>query len=202
MPPKNFMSMSDKAQNRIERILDAALQVFSDKGYKDAAVDDIAAVSDTSKGGVYFHFPNKKTIFLSLLDKMADLLYSRAEEAMAKEPDMRRKGDAALLVMLRTFAKHRAMSKLFLVEALGAGREFNDKMLDINFRFAGLITRHLNELVALGMIEPIDTEIAGVAWFGGVNEIVRRWVLTGKPEKLEDAYPALRDLLRRSIGQF
>ena len=196
------MDRTEKSQNRVERILDGALEVFSEKGYKDAAVDDIATVSDTSKGGVYFHFPNKKAIFLALLDQMADLLYSRAEKAMIAEPDMRRKGDAALLTMLRTFAGHRRLTRLFLVEAMGAGREFNDKMMETHARFAALITRHLNELVTLNLIEPIDTEIAGVAWFGGVNEIVRRWVLTGRPEKLEDTYPALRDLLRRSIGQF
>lgn len=194
--------MTDKAQNRVEKILEGALDVFADKGYKDAAVDDIALASETSKGGVYFHFPNKKAIFLALLDQMANLLYSRAEQAMNAEPDLRHKGDAALLTMLRTFAGHRRLTRLFLVEAMGAGREFNEQMMTLHARFAGLITRHLNELVQIGLIEPIDTELAGVAWFGGVNEIVRRWVLTGQPERLEDAYPALRDLLRRSIGQF
>lgn len=180
--------------------MDAALDVFARKGYKDAAVDDIAVESQTSKGGVYFHFPNKQTIFLRLLDQMANLLYNRAEQAMAAEPDLLRKGDAALLTMLRTFASHRTLTRLFLVEAIGAGREFNDKMLQIHGRFADLITRYLNELIAAELVEPIDADLAGVAWFGGVNEVVRRWVLTNRPEKLEDAYPALRDLLRRCIG--
>jgi AcrR family transcriptional regulator len=192
---------SAKSQVRIERILDAALEVFSRKGYKDAAVDDIVAASQTSKGGVYFYFPNKQAIFLSLLDRMARMLLSRAEQAMADEPNLLRKGDAALLTMLRTFASHRVLARLFLVEALGAGREFNLKMLEAHTAFAALITRHLDELVAAGLVAPLDTQLAGVAWFGGVNEVVRRWVLTGEPADLEDVYPTLRDLLRRSIGQ-
>jgi len=194
-------SRNGKNQTRIERILDAALNVFSQKGYKDAAVDDIAAESQTSKGGVYFYFPNKQAIFLKLLDQMAALLLSRAEQAMAAEPDLARKGDAALLTMLRTFASHRTLTRLFLVEALGAGREFNVKMMEIHSAFAALITRYLNEMVAAGLVAPLDTDIAGVAWFGGVKEVVMRWVLTDQPTSLEDAYPALRDLLRRSIGQ-
>lgn len=192
---------TEKSQGRIERILDAALDVFSQKGYKDAAVDDIASASETSKGGVYFYFPNKQAIFMRLLDQMARLLLSRAEQAMAAEPDLTHKGDAALLTLLRTFAGHRTLTRLFLVEALGAGREFNVRMIEIQGEFAALITHHLNELVAAGLVAPLDTNIAGIAWFGGVNEVVRRWVLTDQPAKLEDTYPALRDLLRRSIGQ-
>lgn len=192
---------TEKSQVRFERILDAALDVFSQKGYKDAAVDDIASASETSKGGVYFYFPNKQAIFMRLLDQMAKLLLSRAEQAMAAEPDLTHKGDAALLTLLRTFAGHRTLTRLFLVEALGAGREFNVRMIEIQGEFAALITHHLNELVAAGLVAPLDTNIAGIAWFGGVNEVVRRWVLTDQPAKLEDTYPALRDLLRRSIGQ-
>src|SRR5690348_12232536 len=116
---------SGKAEHRIGRILDAALDVFSRKGYRDAAVDDIANASETSKGGVYFHFSGKQAIFLALLDRMADLLLSRAAKSMEAESDWPKKGDAALATMLHTFAGHRNLTRLFLVEALGAGREFN-----------------------------------------------------------------------------
>lgn len=192
---------SAKSESRSERILSAALDVFARKGYKDAGVDDIASASQTSKGGVYFYFPNKQAIFLRLLDQMAALLLSRTEQAMAREPNLLRKGDAALLTVLRIFSDHRTLTRLFLIEAMGAGREFNQRMMEIHADFAGLITRYLNELVAAGAVAPIDTDLAGVAWFGGVNEVVRRWIMTGRPENLEDAYPALRDLLRRCIGQ-
>lgn len=192
---------SNKSQVRIERILEAAQEVFSHKGYNEASVDEIAAASQTSKGGVYFYFPNKQTIFLNLLDRVADMLLSRARQAMAAEPDPLCKGDAALLTMLRTFAGHRRLARLFLVEALGAGREFNLKILEIHTAFAALIADHLDDLVRTGLIAPLDTRLAGLAWFGGVNEVVRRWILTGEPADLETTYPALRDLLRRSIGQ-
>ncbi len=190
-----------KHQSRPERILDAALDVFARNGYKDAVIDDIASASQTSKGGIYFYFPNKQAIFLRLLDQMAALLLSRTEQAMASEPNLMRKGDAALLTVLRIFSHHRTLTRLFLVEAMGAGREFNQRMMEIHADFAGLITRYLNDLVAAGVVAPIDTDLAGVAWFGGVNEVVTRWIMTGQPENLEDAYPALRDLLRRCIGQ-
>src|SRR5437764_1339203 len=53
---------------------------------------------------------------------------------------------------------------------------------------------------AVDAIAPLDTELAGTAWFGALNEVVVRWVLTGRPERLDDAYPELRAFLLRSIG--
>jgi TetR/AcrR family fatty acid metabolism transcriptional regulator len=189
-----------RSELRRERILEAALQVFSRRGYRDAAMDEIAGESQTSKGGLYFHFSNKQSLFLSLLDRMANLLMSRTETAIAAEPDPVAKIDAALLVVLQTFASHRTLARLFLVEALGAGREFNAKMMEIHREFGRLIAHHLDEAVRLGVIAPIDTQIAGMAWFGAINEVVTNWVLDETAGPLKAHYPALRALLRRSIG--
>ncbi|MDI3340693.1 MAG: TetR/AcrR family transcriptional regulator [Sphaerobacter sp.] len=189
-----------RAEVRRERILEAALAVFARRGYREAAMDEIAVESDTSKGGVYFHFPNKQAIFLALLDRMAALLMARAEAAIAAETDPLAKIDAALRVVLDTFADHRSLARLFLVDALGAGREFNAKMMEIHRAFAGLIARHLDEGIRRGDFPPIDSRVAGLALFGAINEVVTDWLLDPDPPPLERAYPALRALLRRSVG--
>jgi AcrR family transcriptional regulator len=197
------MSMTgeqQRSQARHQRILDAALDVFARRGYRDTAVDAIAAASGTSKGGVYFHFPNKGAIFKALLHRTADLLLDRTEAAMRDVADPVAKVDAALMTALRLFAEHRTLARLFLVEALGAGPEFSAALMEIHAKFAALIARHLDAAVRAGAIAPLDTELAGTAWFGALNEVVVRWVLTGRPERLEDAYPELRAFLLRSIG--
>jgi AcrR family transcriptional regulator len=188
-----------RSQTRRRRVLDAALEVFARDGYGDAAVDDIARASTTSKGGVYFHFPSKQALFLCLLDEAAQLLIERIERAMAAESDAMTKGDAALRTVLQTFGGHRTLARLLLVEALGAGREFNAKLAELHESVAGLVQRWLDEAVAVGAIPPLDTELASVAWFGAVNQVVTRWVLTGRPEQLEDAYPTLRALLLSGV---
>lgn len=185
---------------RRRRVLDAALEVFARDGYSDAAVDDIARVSETSKGGVYFHFPSKQVLFNTLLDEAAGVLVSRIEDAMAAESGPFAKGDAALRAVLGTFAGHRKLARILLVDGLGAGHEFNRKMAELHDLFAGVIKRYLDDAVTQGAIPPIDTDVASVAWFGGVNQVVTRWVLTGRPERLEDAYPSLRSLLLHGIA--
>ena len=189
-----------RSVSRRRRIEDAALRVFTSRGYRDAAVDEIALEAETSKGGVYFHFPNKQAIFLALLDRMAHLLEERAEAAMAAQTDPVAKLDAALLTLVRTFAGHRPLARLFLVEALGAGREFNERILEIHSLFSGLVQRHLDDAVASAAIPPLDTRVAGKAWFGALNEVVTAWVLAPDPDPLEESYPELRALLLRSVG--
>lgn len=189
-----------RAQDRHRRILDAALRVFSRRGYRDASVEEIADESRTSKGGVYFHFPNKEAIFLGLLDRTATRLLKKIESAMASYDDPIAKADAALLTVLRTFAKHRDLARLFMVEALGAGREFHRRMAELRSEFAAVIQRHLDLAVQQGIIGPVDSEIASRAWFGALNEVITHWVLSGRPARLEDTYVALRPLLMRSVG--
>ena len=52
-----------------ERLLDAALEVFSRRGYYAASVDEIAAEAGYSKGAVYSNFSNKEELFLALIDR-------------------------------------------------------------------------------------------------------------------------------------
>jgi AcrR family transcriptional regulator len=188
-----------RSQQRHQRILDAATQVFSTKGYHGTLVDEIAAEADTSKGGVYFHFPNKQAIFLALLDRLAHLLRERVEAAVQTETDPVRRAERALHVVLETFGSHRRLARLFLVEALGAGPEFNARMVQIRADFADFIKVQLDEAVAQRAIPPLNTSVAATAWFGAVNEVVTHWALAAEPGKLEDAYPTVRRLLLRGI---
>jgi AcrR family transcriptional regulator len=190
----------ERGQTRRQRILDAAVQVFGRKGYRDAGMDDIALEAETSKGGVYFHFPSKQALFLHLLDRMTGLLLERAAAALAAERDPIARADAALRVVLQTFAGHRGLTRLFLVEAMGAGPEFNAKMGAIHRQFTDLIARHLADAVAQGAIPPVDADLAAVVWFGALNQLVTGWALAEDPPALEESYPALRAILLRSIG--
>jgi AcrR family transcriptional regulator len=184
---------------RHERILDAATRVFSSKGYHGTLVDEIALAAETSKGGIYFHFPNKQAIFLALLDRLSALLRDRIEAAVAREKDPIARAEAALKVVLETFGSHRRLARLFLVEALGAGPEFNARMIQIRAEFADLIRVHLDDAVAVGAIPPLDTATAANAWFGAVNEVVTHWALAEQPGSLEEVYPTIRALLLNGI---
>src|ERR1700682_2314140 len=105
MPAEQLRSLQ-----RHERILDAATRVFASKGYHGTLVDEIAAEADTSKGGVYFHFPNKQAIFLALFDRLSTMLRELIEAAVASQTDPIARAEAALKVVLFTFAGHRRLA--------------------------------------------------------------------------------------------
>lgn len=194
----SFLNPSPAPDTR-DRILSAAVKVFSTKGYHDTKVDEIVEESDTSKGAVYFHFPSKQRIFLAIVEEFTGLLEKKLLEAIEREPDGVRRVNAALQIGLETFGKYRSIAKIFLVQASGLGQTFEETRLDILARFAAVIKGYLDQAVAEGDIPPLDTEVASYAWIGAINEVVIRWVHTGQPEP-ERVLPTLRTVLLRSIG--
>jgi AcrR family transcriptional regulator len=185
--------------NTRERILDAALDIFSTKGYHDTRMDEIVEESGTSKGAIYFHFPNKERLFLALVDQFADLLERRVTEAIRHEDEGIARVRAALEACLDTFGRYRRPAKLLLVQAVGLGTLFERKRLEVNDRFADLIRLYLDEAIAVGDIQPVDTEVVSHAWMGAIYSVVIRWVYTGEPEP-KRILSALLPVLLKSVG--
>lgn len=63
------MTQEERSEKSRTQILDAALKLFSHRGYGATSVRDIAEEAGVSKGNVYHHFPDKETIFRALLDR-------------------------------------------------------------------------------------------------------------------------------------
>lgn len=196
---ENESTSTRDPENTKSRILDAALNIFSSKGYYDTRLDEIVEESHTSKGSIYFHFPNKERLFLALVDQFADLLERRVKEAIAPEEKGMGRVRIALETCLDTFGAYRRPAKLLLVQAVGLGAAFENKRNEINDRFAQLIETYLLEAIEVGDIEPVDTEVVAYAWMGAIYGVIIRWVYTGEPEPpriLETLLP----ILLRSVG--
>lgn len=62
------MNQGQRSERSRGQILDAALKLFSHRGYGATSMRDIAEEAGLSKGNVYHHFTDKETIFRALLD--------------------------------------------------------------------------------------------------------------------------------------
>jgi TetR/AcrR family transcriptional regulator len=109
-------------QKNFDLILDAALEVFSQHGFRGATLDQIAEVAGLSKPNVLYYFSSKEAIHVALL---SDLLDTWLQPLRAIDPE----GDPAgelLTYMRRKLAMSRDMpreSRLFANEVLqGAPR--------------------------------------------------------------------------------
>ncbi|MHB8991724.1 MAG: TetR/AcrR family transcriptional regulator [Chloroflexota bacterium] len=192
---------AERRESTRRRILEAAVQVFADRGYHDSSVDDIVRASGTSKGAVYFHFPNKQGIFLSLVEFLANRLIDGMDSAIASEKGGIAKVEAALRTVLEAFASHRSLARILLIEVVGLGSGMDPTLFALRARFTGAIKRHLDRAVADGAIHPQDTETAARVWLGAIAEVVTRWLYEAEgAEPLEAWLPSLRALLLRSVG--
>jgi len=63
------MLRSKRSEHTRRLVLDAALELFSHRGYRATTVRDIAEAAHVSTGNVYHHFPDKEAIFRTLLDE-------------------------------------------------------------------------------------------------------------------------------------
>jgi len=68
---------------RTSRILDAAEEVFTDKGFDAATMEEVAERAGLAKGTLYLYFPSKEDLFLGLALRTQDELLRRYGEAAA-----------------------------------------------------------------------------------------------------------------------
>jgi len=117
LPTKRF----EKARQRREEILDAALEVFSLRGFHRATNQDIArAAGIASAGLIYHYFEDKQDLLKQLLQRLNPALDQLASSAEFATLPLRQ----GLLSLAREFAgltrdpKKAATLRLFLSEAL------------------------------------------------------------------------------------
>lgn len=60
----------EEARETRNRILDAAEQVFYDKGVSRTTLADIAAQAGVTRGAIYWHFANKGDLFTAMFDRV------------------------------------------------------------------------------------------------------------------------------------
>ena len=65
--PKRGRPPKDLAGDVQVRILDAAQQLFLEKGYRSASIDDISELAPASKPTIYAHFPGKEALFAAVV---------------------------------------------------------------------------------------------------------------------------------------
>ena len=164
-----------------DRILEAAEAVFGDNGYHDAIVDEIGRRTSLSKGGLYFHFPSKEGLFFAVLDRLADRLVQRAEEAASGNGPALEQAELALRAVLAALSRKRRLARLMVVQGYSMGNQFERKRAEIFDRFASVIEARLRMAFENGETLRIDPALTARIWLGAVNELVIHWLHEGGP---------------------
>lgn len=74
-------------EERPRQILEAALEVFAERGLSAARLEDIARRAGVSKGTIYLYFPNKEELFREVVRSSVITYIDRAEASLSSKPD-------------------------------------------------------------------------------------------------------------------
>jgi AcrR family transcriptional regulator len=88
------------------KILDAAERLFATRRFHEVRMDDIAAAAEGGKGTLYRYFKDKEELYLAVLDRAADGLRQRLDEALAGAVCPRAKLEAMVAAILDYFDRN------------------------------------------------------------------------------------------------
>jgi AcrR family transcriptional regulator len=158
-----------RPHNRKQLIVEAAGQVFSERGYHAASMEEIAAGVGISAAALYRHFPNKYALFAECANVMVDRLVAALDETPAEAPL-----SGVLAALIRVTIAHRASGGLYRWEARYLERA-DRRLLRAKFgQVVGRVTEtvrrehplpgeHLRAVAALGAIGSITMHHTSVA---------------------------------------
>ncbi len=89
------------AGDRRAQLIDAALEVFSRKGFVGATTKEIAAEAGVAEAIIFRHFPSKEALYAAVLDSRITSLEERQRQAGLEEAMERDDDEAVFRALLR-----------------------------------------------------------------------------------------------------
>ena len=78
------MPQSDTVRpDKRERITEAAIAVFAEKGYRSSRVSDVAQAAGVADGTIYLYFKNKEDLLLSIFEEKMEMLLGALNSKLA-----------------------------------------------------------------------------------------------------------------------
>ena len=170
MPSRSDESASQagsesRADATRQRILQAAAQLFAEKGYAGTTTRAIAAAAAVNEVTLFRHFGNKRNLLAAVLDQFSALpdLVVVLEEQLTGDyrQDLLRLGSAFLAVM----TERRETVRLMLCEAEHLP-EVRQVMAQIPRQLRQLLTRHLQGQIQQGRVRNLNPQVMAQAFFG------------------------------------
>ncbi|MEW2355467.1 TetR/AcrR family transcriptional regulator [Spirillospora sp. NPDC029432] len=188
----------DRSRRTVERILDAATRVLSERGYEGASTNRIAEAAGISNGSLYQYFPNKDAIVVAVLDRFADHLADRlgAEIEAAMTGPWEAGGRALLDAQIRLFEEHSDLLRL-IVEQIPRLGPF-DKLDALQRRLIDIVRVYLL-LNRDGFREDLDVDTTIWILAETVGQLSIKYVLDRPPIPHDRMVAELSELVIRYI---
>jgi AcrR family transcriptional regulator len=156
-----------------DEILDAAAQIFSQKGFHATSMQDIAQAVRLQKGSLYYHVTSKQEILVDVLNRALDMLIEHIELVTAQPLPPDEKLRQAMQAYLVALLEHRDLAAVMLLELRALEPAYRSRHIPRRDRFE----RIWRDLIQEGLNQEIfsceDSGMASRALLGVMN-----WTIT------------------------
>ena len=154
-------------------ILDAAAQVFRQKGFHGSSMADIAEAVKLQKASLYHHVSSKQEILLALLDRALEMLFEQIN-VVAKQPlPADEKLRQMVQIYLRLLAENSDLSSVLLFEHRSLEADQHARHIPNRDRFESLWRDVVNDGIRERLFTCPDVALTVRALMGILN-----WTLT------------------------
>lgn len=162
--------VSERYEERLERIVDIGARVFAKRGFHATTVDDLVEATGLQRGGLYHYIDGKEDLLIKIHERFIDPLLEDAREVEAEgaPPDatLRKLGQ----VLMYDIANYLPQVTVFLQEWRVIERSPRWSAIRHSRKeFEDVISRVLQRGVNQGMFDVADVRVATLAFLGMFN---------------------------------
>ena len=178
------------AKDTKEKILAAALDLFSQKGYEGTNIRELAASLGLVKSGIYKHYESKEAIWNALLDRMIAYYGERfgSPEHLPPAPDSLEDFVSMTMRMVNLTIHDEQIVKTRKVLTLEQYRDERARDLATKHFLTGLtemFTHIFTGMMEKGLIRRDDPEMLAFAYVTPISALIH--LCDREPEKAEEA---------------
>ena len=191
----------DVSDERKNQILNAAEDVFTQKGLDLARMDDIANETGLSKGTLYLYFKSKDDLIIAILDRMFQGVFKQLD---ARKSDQLGAADAILQFTDAAVRDYKLMLRVMPVAyeflALAFRNKIVQKALKQYFRYyMDVLVPLIERGVKSGEFRPVDAQDVAIAAGAIYEGTVLLWVYDNTLVDIERHIRAGIDILLEGI---
>jgi AcrR family transcriptional regulator len=184
-----------KQRDARSRILQAALDEFSDKGYHASTIDSIAERAGIAKGTVYRYFNTKEGLFNALKEDTISEFVEHARHDLSQEEDVLKIIESVIKNYLSFFEKNSAFFKVIIQEQKDFGREFSEKFIhELILALPGL-KRRCWKASRNGHLKQMNYFTVFFGIIGFLNGVIQKWLHEGAEGSLLNEIETVKEVL-------
>lgn len=187
-----------------DEILEAAAQIFRQKGFHAASMQDIAQAVNLQKASLYYHVKSKQEILLHLLDQALELLIAQLEEVISRPLPADEKLRQGMRAYLSTMLENGDLAAVLLLEHRSLEPQYHAQHIPRRDRFEQLWREMIQDGIDQRLFDPVDPVLTSRALLGVMNWTITWYRPDGPltPDELAHSYADLflSGLLLRDIG--